>query len=101
MTPFKKNHILDLIFCINKVLFYFVNHAMHALYSAKQRRYQKFTYQGKTIQGKPFTATELTKQQRKSVWHDGVYIGKVEQWHEVQDIVKLKKKNIKTNQVLL
>ena len=74
---------------------------MHALYSAKQRRYQKFTYQGKTIQGKPFTATELTKQQRKSVWHDGVYVGKVEQWHEVQDIVKLKKKNITENQVLL
>ena len=75
---------------------------MHALYSEKQRRYQKFIYQGETIHGKPFTATELTKQQRKSYWHDGVYVGKVERWHEVQDIVKLKKKNITTtNQVLL
>ncbi len=57
----------------------------HALYSEIQRRYQKFVYVGQTIHGKPFKATELTKQRKKSYWRDGAYIGEVDNWHKVFD----------------
>ena len=65
---------------------------MHALYSEKQRRYQKFVYEAKTLKGEPICATELTKQARESYWRDGVYIGQVKQWLKKKIIVKTSEK---------
>ena len=102
MTRSKKNHILDLIFCINKVLFYFVNHASHVCFVlCKTASVSKVHISRKNNPGENCSCNRVNKTAEKSVWHDGVYVGKVEQWAEVQDIVKLKKKNITKNQVLL
>ena len=53
----------------------------YALYSAKQARAQKCVYTGLTIQGKPFCASEILENDRKSYWADGVFVGIVDKWH--------------------